>query len=993
MFVLLWVALGIAAFPRMNIENRPPIDFPMATATFVYPGASPLDMESLIVKRAEDAMSEIAGLKKITSNVFENGAFIMVEFNFGENVNDKSSEMKGKLDGLAGDFPEDMRAPVVEKLNPLQEPVLDIVLSGADARDLDMFVKDILNQQITAIPGVASTSTFGGHERAIRIGLIPELMAARGAAIMDVVGALSRSNLNVPGGRIESSRASNVVRFVGEFANVDDISNLRISTSEGANFKLSEIATISDSIRDIEDGARYNGENIVMVSVVRSSDGNAIRISDAVKRNFARYESLMVEYFRTKDANATPAMKIVSDTSDNIRRETNATLVGIALGILLTVITLLVFTRNWRTTVIAAVVIPTTLVSGFFFMDWAGFSVNMMTLLAMATALGTLITSAIILIESALSELDAGATPEEAAINGTKKSAVAVMAAMGTNLVVFLPLAFMGGIAGQFMKFFGMMVVYLTLLSLMFSFSLTPMMIAKILRKSPAKKKAAAEKKPLAWFRPFFDFQLKNPAIVIAASFMVLVFSSMLMRFVGNEFQSATDADEINITARAPVGTTYAKSEQIASEIEERLRAFPEVVSTATKIGERGTQNIGIKVGLTPRGTRISDKLLSQRMLPAIADIPGVEIQIAAGERMGGNMNDLILNITGIKDEKRDEYARQILSIINEIPEVQSAVLTAQIPGDELKFIPDSERMQYWGVSNQAAATALRTALFGNDNLKFRDAGDEFPIIIEFDRAYKTRAMFGSIFVSSPKGLVSLDKLGTVVSTQATPNINRIDKSRITEIGINLGKSTIGPVQASIEAGMRANITFAPGYTAEFGGMSEIQGEATSEIANAFLLATILTYMLLAAMMNSLAHPFTVATSILFSFTGVFVALYLSGKSVNIAVMLAIVMLVGLAVTNNILVLEPTINRIAKGENAEKALWEEYVSKSRMILMATIAVVAGLAPQLFSPEGMKAAMGAVIVGGMLASLFWTFAMTPALFMAIERLRNGRKQGA
>ncbi|MCL1973180.1 MAG: efflux RND transporter permease subunit [Endomicrobia bacterium] len=983
MFVLLWVALGIAAFPRMNIELAPPIDFPMVTVTFVYPGASPLDMESLIVRRAEDAISEIAELKRTTSRSFENGAFIMVEFNFGVNVNDKASEIKGKLDGLAGEFPDDMRSPVVARLNPLQEPVMDIALSGADARELDLFIKDILSQQITAIPGVASLSVFGGRERAVRIELLPELMATRGATIMDVVRALSNSNLNIPGGRIENIRNSNIVRFVGEFSSIDDISNLRMSTPEGGNFALSQIAAITDAIRDIENGARYNGEDVVIVSVVRASDGNAIRISNAVRRNFERFEMLMDGYF--ENSGSRPAMSIISDTSATISRETNKTLQSILLGILLTVIILLIFTKNWRTTIIAAVVIPVSLISGFFFMDMAGFSINVMTLLAMATSLGTLITSAIILIESALAELNSGVSPEDAAVNGTKKAAMPVMAAAGTNLVVFLPLAFMGGLAGQFMKFFGMTVVYLTLLSLIFSFTLTPMMIAKILRKKPDDpKKQKTNDNPLGWFAGFFNFQIRFPFIVIIASFAILISSGFLMRWIGNEFQSRTDMNEINITARAPVGTTYAKSEQIASEIEKRVSEFKEVEFTSTKIGDRGIQNINIKLGLTPREERnVSDKRLAQQILPKIADIPGVEIQIFTGQSVS---NDMVLNVTGFDDALRDAYAKDIVNLLNEIPEIQSAALAAQKPGTELKFLPDAASMQYWGVSNREAATALRTALFGNDSFRYREDGNEFPIIVEFDNEYKTRAMFEIIFVATPKGLVSLSKLGRIETVRATSDIFRIDKARVTEIGINIGKSTIGPVQRKIETEL-AKIDFAPGYEASFGGISEIQDEATGEIVSAFVLAVILTYMLLAAMMNSLAHPLTVATSILFSFAGVFLALFLTGATINMAAMLAVVMLVGLAVTNNILVLEPTIVRISKGEEAAKALWTEYVDKRRMLLMTTIAIVAGLAPQLWSPEGTRMSMGAVIIGGMLASLFWTFAVTPAIFIMIERFRR------
>ena len=279
----------------------------------------------------------------------------------------------------------------------------------------------------------------------------------------------------------------------------------------------------------------------------------------------------------------------------------------------------------------------------------------------------------------------------------------------------------------------------------------------------------------------------------------------------------------------------------------------------------------------------------------------------------------------------------------------------------------------------------MRTALFGNDTYKYKENGDEYPIILEFDKHFKSQSMFDNVYVNSKKGMVALSQLGNIENVPATSNIYRLDKNRITEIDINIGKSTIGPVQAEIQQYLDT-LDWEPGYSASFAGMSEIQAESTSEIAQAFLLATILTFMLLAAIMNSFVHPFTIATSIITSFAGVFVVLFLSGASLNVGAMLAFIMLVGLVVNNNILVLEPTVARVQNGEDAHTALWSELMDKKRMIWMTTIAVVAGMVPQLWSNDGLKVAMGAVMIGGMCASLVWTFCLTPALFFVMEKLR-------
>lgn len=1005
MFVLFWVVLGFVSFPKMNIERTPSVDFPMVTATFIYPGAASSEIESQVIKRAEDAMSEVSELKKLTSQAFENGGFVMAEFNLGVDVNDKATEVKTKLDSLISEFPEAMEQPIVEKLNPLEESVVDIAVSGSNLRDLQEYVDDTLSNQITGISGVASVTVFGGETRAIRIEMNPELLAARGATVMDVVSALGARNLNVPGGKIEFGTDSSNVRFIGEFSSVDEIANLQLTTVEGQKFKLKDIATITDSARDIENGARYNGRDVIIASVVKASDGNAINVSKDLREKMPELQASLQERF--PDA----TMEIISDSSIAVADDTYSTIWGIVLGVLFTVLVLLVFTRNWRSTIIAGIVIPASLIAGFFFMDASNFTINAMTLLAYSSALGTLVSNAIILIESALQEMRAGKDPENAAIDGTKKVAVSVLAGVGTNVVVFLPLAFMSGIAGQFMNQFGLTVVYLTLLSLLFSFTLTPMMIAKFLRLTHGKtsKKmqnvktvsatVVAEKsenkkaKDKSWLRRWFDYQYVHPGRVVIMAIVALIASAMLMKFVGNEFAPSTDANEINITARAPMGATYEKSAEIAKQIEEKLKDFDDVTAVSVKIGDRGLQNMAIKLTLKDVSERsVSDKELARQILPVLSEIPDVELQVRAGQAIssGAVSADIVLNVFGADDEKRTAYANQILDMINDIPEVQSAVLAQQKPGYETQFVPDQEKMNFWGINNSYAGMTLRTALYGNDDYKYKENGEEYPIILEFAEPFKTKGMFENLFVNSQKGMVPLSELGSIQVVPATPDISRIDKNRITEIDINIGKSTMGPVQKKIEAAL-AKIDWESGYGTEFGGMSEIQEETTTEIGNAFLLAVILTYMLLAAILNSLAHPFTIATSIISSFTGVFILLFLSGASMNVGAMLAFVMLVGLVVNNNILVLEPTIVRVSQGERPYEALWTELKSKQSMVLMTSIAVMAGMVPQLWSTDGMKVAMAAVMIGGMFASLVFTFVLTPALFFLIERGREKVKK--
>jgi HAE1 family hydrophobic/amphiphilic exporter-1 len=988
MFVLFWVVMGVVSYPKMNVERMPPMDLPMVTTTLLYPGAGPAEIESQVVKPVEDTISKVSGIKKITSQVYDNYAYIVTEFNLGENALEKQQEVKGMVDSIAYNLPDDLEQPVVRKLNLMQQSVMELAISGADLRDAYEFVDNVLSQKITAVRGVADVEIFGGRERAIRVFLDPQRMTANGVSISAVLQAVAAHNLNVPAGKIESRWASNSIRFVGEFATVEAIENMSITTAEGLAFRLKDIAEVKDTAKDPSFGGRHAGEDVLIVSIVKATDGNAVKISDIIQGRMDYYKRLVKAGLKNESAD----IKITYDSAESIRRETDSTLEGIVVGIILTVIVLLAFTKNWRSTVIAAVVIPVSLVSGFLFMNSSGFSINSMTLLAIASALGTLIANAIILIESSLNLLDEGHDPEHAAIEGAKKVAVAVLAGVGTNVVVFLPLAFMEGIAGLFMNQFGMTVVYLTLMSLLFSFTLTPMMIAKFMKKAEKKKVSENikhEKTQLNWFKGIFNSEMRHPWRWLGLSVAILFASSFLLRFVGNEFAASSDTGEISITARAPMGATYEKSHKLARKIEEKLAEFPEVAAASLKIGRRGLQNIGVNITLAPQSERASDKEIAQRMVAAFADIPDAEFIVKAGESGGGAANsnvDIVISVLGEDDRIREGIAEELIARINELDEVQSAMTAEQSPADEIQFIPNQGRMNEWGASNAAVGTALRTAIYGNDDLKFREKGEEYPLIVEFSKIYKTADSVSDILIDTRRGLVPASELGELEYRPASRNIYRVDKHRQTEVYVNLGKSTIGPVRTKINAIIH-ELKMPDDYGVRYGGMSEMQDETTGEMGRTFLLASILTFILLAAIMNSLTHPFTIATSIVTAFSGVFVFMFLTGGTIDISAMLSVIMLVGLVVNNNILVLEPAVSGVSKGGKISEVLWEQYSDKHRVMLMTTIAIVAGMLPQLFSTDGTKISMSSVLIGGMVGALIWTYLLTPALFVLMERLRS------
>ncbi len=463
MFVMVFVVLGIYSFANIQIEKTPKIELPMVTVTAVYPGATPLEIETLVVKKIEDAIAEISEIESIESTSYNNFGFIFTQFNLSSDVNVKLIEVKDKVEAILNELPDNMEKPLIEKFDPLMSPVLDLTLTSNkhNSKDLYEYADKTLKNKLSGIEGVAKVDVYGGRIRQINIKLDPMLMKERYVSITDITDALRKKNVNIPVGELERNYNALSVRFVGEFQNADEIRNMWLTSKEGAKFKLKEIAIVEDGFKKIESIARYNGKEVVGLSLNKASDGNAASVSDEALKRLEGFQKALPKGMK---------LELASDSTDFLKRETFDTEINILLGVLLTVLILYLFTGKFKVTFIAAVIIPTSLISTFWPMSASGFSINFLTLLAIATSLGTLIANAIVIVENVLVHLDKGKDSITAAIDATKEVSVAVMAATGTNLVVFMPIAMMGEIIGMFMRSFGLTVVYATIFSLIASF-------------------------------------------------------------------------------------------------------------------------------------------------------------------------------------------------------------------------------------------------------------------------------------------------------------------------------------------------------------------------------------------------------------------------------------------------------------------------------------------------------------------------------------------
>lgn len=1000
MLVLVFVVMGIVSFNNIIIESTPKMDFPFVTVKAMYNGASPVEIETQMVKKIEDAVAEISQIKQIQSFSYEGFGFVLIEFEMGTDANLKAIEVKDKVESITNQLPRDANKPVVSKYDPLIEPVIDLVLVGdkqTDSLELYEYADKNLKNIISVIEGVASVEVHGGKERQINIKLDSQLMKKYFISIEDVVNTVSGRNINVPGGAIETDVTKENIRFLGEFESIDDIAQMELVSREGLRLKLSDIATVKDSYKKVETYTRYNGRDAVGLSVKKLSDGDAVSIIKKIRKTLEKIKKKLPENME---------LIIAYDSTINLLSETNNTLVNILIGIALTVLILFLFLENLRVTFIAAIVIPTSLISAFFPMSFSHFSINFITLLAIATSLGTLIANALVVLESVDQKLNAGLDPVNAAIKGTKEASVAVLASAGTNLVVFTPIAFMGGMVGQFMKQFGLTIIYATLFSILASFSLTPMLCALLLKPRDEKKSNGRngnllkkifyfpqklQKNLLGEYKIIFNKILKHPKSTLLISSIILISTFFCLKYIGNEFMPSSDQNVISADIDLPQGSTINKTLSIVKDIEDIIKTVPEVESYLSYAGIDSAEKASVTVNLIPYKTRKrTDMKIINSLIPVAAGIPGAEIGFTRVMAQGGSLfgGDVSINLSGKDYETMIDISKKMKEIMLKTGYFRSVNSSYKTPKEEIRFIPDDNKMITAGVYNSLVGDVIKFSVSGNTDNLYKEKGQEYKINIELDDIYKkTVDDIKNIPVMSKDGLLAISRLGKVIKKQGYSTIMRRNKKRVIQIDGYLSKSTSGQVQIILAEEFKA-INLPEGYGYEYIGMAEMQEESAREISKAFLLAVIFTYMLLVSIMNSFRYPFVILTSVLTAFVGVFFILFFLEFSINIGSMMAMVMVVGLVVNNAILMLDYTLGRINEGKEVREALWLGASVKFRAILMTSLAVIFGALPQIFDQFEGKASIGAVIIGGMLASIFFTFFLIPVLFRYASKIRIG-----
>ncbi len=1007
MFLIVFMLFGGLAFYSMPLDLMPSVDVPYIMVQTVYAGAGPKEIETQITKKIEDAISSVSKIKKIQSYSMEGVSFVQIEFEMDKDVDVANQEIKDKIDRIINELPDDADQPIVEKLNVQEFPIVELVLSG-DLPTTELFdiADKTLKDRFSQLEGVARADITGGQEREIQVVLDDRAVFQNQISLAQLAQTLSAQNVDMPGGHFEQRSQEYTVRLTGEFDSPEDLSELEIPTAFGTK-RLSDIADVRDVGAEVRERSAYfnNVDKIgrpdaILLSIVKNSEGNTVEIAGKVADVLPEIEATLP---------AGCQLEVVTDKSTFIKSTVSDTLTNILLGIILTGLVLMFFLHDLRSTIIVALAMPMSIISAYMLMGFAGFTQNIMSLMGLSTAVGILVSNSVVVIENIFRQKAAGKSRRDAASIGTSQVVVAVLASTATNIAVFLPVANMSSMVGQFFKEFALTVTFATLFSLLISFTLTPMLASLILKED--------EKKPgriSSWIESLtrsteecygrlLQSALRSKgrsSIIVAAAVALLIFTFAFAGNVGFEFAPLMDEGDIRIEVELPLGYNLEETAATLDEIERRLKDTPEVKHIVTQLGkisdmDQGTNLAVLNVKLIDVGKReFVSEIYANNFIADLSDIPNAMIRVRAISSMGrGDGSPIEFNLKGQDLDRIEEYKEQILASIKDVPGIVNLNTSSRSGKPEINIVPDRKKIADAGLTAYDIAMQLRGAMTGLVATQFRDQGEEYDIRVLVDDALlDSPEEVANLAISGKGHTFTLNQLADVRFAGGLSKILHLDKFKSIQFTASPAPGVpLGDVMNEITARLDG-IEFASGYRVDWGGDAEMMNETLIDMVGTLALAIVLTYMLLAAILENLTQPLMVLGTFPLALIGVIGSMILTGATLNIIAMMAVVMLLGIVVNNAILILDhANVLTREQGMDIRSALLEACPAKLRPIVMSTAAIILGMMPMALGIGDagweMRQPMGIVTIGGLVVSTLLTLVVIPALLNLLSSKRK------
>jgi len=1110
MFVLALIVLGIQSRSRMPQELEPKVDIPYVTIVTTYAGAGPNEIETLVSEPIEKAVTSVGNLKNVTSTSQDGVSSVMMEFEMGTDLEAAAADVRDKVSAIRQTLPKDADEPKILKLDIASMPVMTIGLEGPlTPKEMRILADDVVSDRLAKVGGVAAVNVSGGDERELSVAVDKNRLDAYGIGIDKVVTAIRNADLNVPAGSIKEGSRDISIRTVGEYKNADEIANTRIYVAGTAGkpasvVRIGDIAEVKDTVAEPDVLTRLNGQPAVVFNIQKQSDANTVGVADGIKEELAALQPQLPT--GVHPVIAIDQSKFVKDALHDVNK-------SLMEGILLVVIIVFLFLHTARATFIVAIAIPTSLMATFIPISGFGFTQNQMVLLALSLVVGILVDDSIVVLENIERHLRMREQPEEAALNGRSEIGLAAITITMVDIVVFLPIAFMGGIVGQFFRQFGVTVATATAFSLFMSFTLTPMLASRWMRSEADKERNEEEMEKrlragvatpkdridlgAGWlfgilerflrsldhrYRGLLEWALHNrfltlvigfvsllvvfamaiplpapgagPAgkmmipriaislialLLVAIAMMVdksskkvaLVFGIVMVIIAltiylpfGFGFFPQVDQGQFGITIRTAPGTSLVQTDRVVRQVEAILNQLPEMKPVTYKVSDglfkshTETQK-GYYMSLVGQGSqsvlgggdtgpqyavisaKVVDKNLRKRSLDDIigwvasrtAHIPGAEMISVSATSGGGPGSNIQKEVQGQNMDDILKEADRVAAVMRKAPGAVDVDISYKPSRPERRIVVDRLRAAQIDMSVAQVATAARTAIDGDDTVKFRDSGTEYPIRVRYKQLERNKTSdVESLIIGTKDGApIYLNDVAQISYDNAPTKIDRKNRQRVIYVTANLAQGAeMGNVNQAIEMALKKS-PLVPGTTVGTGGSTQMMNESFGYMGSALMLAVLLVYMLMGALFESFLTPFVIMFSLPQAMVGALLALLLTGRSMSIVAMIGIIMLMGLVTKNAILLVDYANTLRERGRNRHDALLEAGPTRLRPIMMTTLAMIGGMMPTALAlSEGSetRSPMAIAVIGGLALSTLLTLIVIPVTYTIVDDIWQG-----
>jgi len=1012
--VLFIIMIGGISFARLGVDLFPDVNFPIISVSVPYIGVSPEEMETLVSKVVEEEVSAISGLEQLTSINQDGLAIIMAKFAMETDIKDAEQQIREKLSKIRQALPKGIEEPLIQRLSPSDVPIVRLSIE-AEMKPADLYdlAKEKIKPKLERLKNIGAIKIIGGTRREIQVELDRRQLNSFEISAYAIAGQLSKYGSNVPVGKYETKEKETTFKTKGRFETLKQIEDAVVSFSgdAGGGVALRQLAKIRDGVEDAKTKAflfqrsaespKGTSRPAVYLDIYKQSGSNTVAVADSVLESLTNINGTL------KDVPGKPRVSLVRDSSQWIRMNIEEATHHIFLAILLTVIVVYFFLGNLRSTLITGIALPNSILGAFILMYAMGFTINIITLLALTLAVGLLVDDAIVVRENIFRNIEAGMHPVKASEIGTNQVVMAVVATTITMISVFLPVGFMSGMVGQFFKQFGLTMIFAMLISLFDGLVVAPMLSAYFTGKVSHKVNFMIrgfqrfQDRLEALYVRIMNFGLKRPLIVLGVALLIFAGSIGSLRWVKSTFMPAQDQGEFVIGFEAPPGTSIEATAQIAKEIENNLSGMQEIALIATVVGsDSGESNVGsIGIRLVPVNERSistfrAKDLVRERLAPyAKYQVSVNDYGVVGGAGAGTFQKSFVVNLVGDDSAQVEAYARKVLPKIQTLRELTEIESSSKQGKPEFHIALQAEKMQTLAVAPGVAGAELRLQIAGGVVGKFYQNGLEYDIRMRLKPEQRNLKMaYGQTRVPNDQfRYVKLGDISRAFDTEGPAKIIREDRTRIVQIVGNLSAGFgLGEAMDKVRNIFDKEDPMPPGVAYKFIGQAEEFGKLVTSILFAFLVALITIYLVLAALYESFITPVTIFAAIPPAISGAFIALAVSRNMLDMFAMIGMIMLLGIVTKNSILLVDFTLQRVKEGMPYAEAIIEAGRLRLRPILMTSFAMIAGTLPLALGigqAAKMKMGMGMAIIGGLFVSTFLTLIVVPVIFTFFDRLRE------